>query len=166
MWIMERIINGLNYIHRNGVIHGDLKPQNIVVQEDRHMAVLLDFGLSLVRPGRSSKSKGYTPFYAPPEEMAGKPLVPESDYYSLGMTMLFALSGGHENVERKLVPNDVPDAICEFVKKLIARDVSARPQYGQYDNDLGDLISEVRRKVFGRSFSGMKPIYGKKPGAK
>jgi serine/threonine protein kinase len=163
MWIMERVINGLNYIHRNGVIHGDLKPQNIIVQEDKHMAVLVDFGLSLVKPSSNSQSKGFTPFYAPPEETAGKPLVPESDYYSLGMTMLYALSGSHDHVQRKMVPNDLPDPICEFLKRLITRDVNSRPQYGKLEDDLGDMIQEVRQKVFGRKASGMKPIFGKKP---
>ena len=163
MWISERIINALNYIHRHGVIHGDLKPQNIIVQEDTHMAVLVDFGLSAVKPTHTSESKGYTPYFAPPEEVAGKPLVPESDYYSLGMTMLFALSGSTEYVERKMIPSDVPDEICDFIKRLIARDVNSRPQYGNVGNDLGDMIADVRNKVFGRTSSGMKPIFGKKP---
>ena len=163
MWIIERVINGLNYIHRNGVIHGDLKPQNIIIQEDKHMAVLVDFGLSLVKPTHTTQSKGFTPFYAPPEETANKPLVPESDYYSLGMTMLYALSGGHEHVQRKMIPNDVPDEICDFIKRLIARDVKSRPQYGVLSDDLGDMIQEVRQKVFGRTASNMKPIFGKKP---
>jgi len=163
MWISERIINALNYIHRHGVIHGDLKPQNIIIQEDKHMAVMVDFGLSLVKPTHISEAKGYTPFFAPPEEITGKPLVPESDYYSLGMTMLCALGGGTQFVERKEVPRDLPDEICSFVKRLIARDVNARPQYGKVSDDLGDMISEVRTKVFGRTSSGMKPIFGKKP---
>ena len=127
------------------------------------MAVMVDFGLSLVKPTHTSEAKGYTPFFAPPEEVTGKPLVPVSDYYSLGMTMLYALGGGPEYVERKMVPKDVPDEICSFVKRLIARDVNARPQYGKVSDDLGDMISEVRTKVFGRTSSGMKPIFGKKP---
>ena len=163
MWVMERIINGLNYIHRNGVIHGDLKPQNIIVQEDKHMAVLVDFGLSLVNPTHTTKSKGFTLYYAPPEEAGGKPLVPESDYYSLGMTMLYALSGDHEHVQHKMVPHDLPGPICDFLKRLIVRDVNGRPQYGKCEDDLGDMIQEVRQKVFGRVTSGMKPIFGKKP---
>lgn len=157
-WITERMLNALNYIHRHGVVHGDFKPQNIIVQEEKHMSVLVDFGLSVVKPTSLTESKGYTPFFAPPEEMAGKPLIPESDYYSLGMTMIYALSGGPEYVERKMVPNDVPDEMCKFIKRLIARDVNARPQYGK--EDLCDTIVEIRKKVFGRHRSGMKPIAG------
>ena len=157
-WIAERMLNALNYIHRHGVIHGDIKPQNIIVQEDKHMAVLVDFGLSLVKPTSTSEAKGYTPYYAPPEEVAGKPLVPESDYYSLGMTMLFALAGSADNVARKMVPADVPDELCKFVKRLIARDVNSRPQYGK--EDLCDTILAIRQKVFGRRRSSMKPISG------
>jgi serine/threonine protein kinase len=158
-WITERIINAMNYMHRSGVVHGDIKPQNIIVQEDKHMAVLVDFGLSSVKPTSTSDAKGYTPFFAAPEQIAGKPLLPETDYYSLGMTMLFALGGGSDFVERKLVPNDVPDELCRFIKKLIARDIASRPQYGK--DDLGDMIVQVREKVFGRRRSNLKPICGK-----
>jgi serine/threonine protein kinase len=157
-WISERVLNALNYIHRHGVVHGDLKPQNIIVQPDKHMAVLVDFGLSDVKPTSKSEAKGYTPFFAPPEEIKGKPLIPESDYYSLGMTMIYALSGGTQHVERKQVPNDVPDPLCQFIRKMIARDVNNRPQYAT--EDLCDVIVEIRKKVFGRHRSGMKPIVG------
>lgn len=163
MWIIERVVNGLNYIHRHGVIHGDIKPQNIIVQEDKHMSVLVDFGLSVVKPTSHTESKGYTLYYAPPEEVAGKPLVPESDYYSLGMTLLFALSGSHEYVQRKMIPNDVPDEICKLIKWLITRDINSRPQYGKTEDDLGDIFAKTRQAVFGRTSSGMKPIFGKKP---
>jgi serine/threonine protein kinase len=158
-WIAERIINAINYMHRSGVVHGDIKPHNIIVQEDRHMAVLVDFGLSCVKPTSSTSSKGYTMFFSSPEAIDGKPLIPESDYYSLGMTMLYTLSGGMDYVERKMVPRDVPDELCDFVKKLILKDVSKRPQYPK--DDLGDMIVNVRQKVFGRRRSGLKPI-GKK----
>lgn len=158
-WISERVINAMNYMHRCGVVHGDIKPQNIIVQEDRHMAVLVDFGLAAVKPTSKDEAKGYTQFFAAPEQIAGKPLLPETDYFSLGMTMLYALSGGIDYVERKLIPADVPDELCRFIKKLIARDVSARPQYGK--DDLGDMIIKIREEVFGRRRSGLKPICSK-----
>ena len=159
-WITERNLNALNYIHRHGVIHGDIKPQNIIVQEDKHMAVLVDFGLAAVKPSSDSEAKGYTPFYAPPEEEAGKPLLPESDYYSLGMTMIYALSGSTEYVTRKQVPKNVPDELCDFIKRLIARDINNRPQYGK--EELCDVIVELRQRVFGRRRSNMAPIAGVK----
>lgn len=155
-WITERVLNAMNYIHRHGVVHGDLKPQNIIVQPEKHMAVLVDFGLSMVKPTSKHESKGYTPYFAPPEEIAGRPLIPESDYYSLGMTMIYALAGGSEYVERKQVPASVPNELCAFIKQMIARDVNARPQYDK--DDLCDIIVDIRKKVFGRSRSGMKPL--------
>lgn len=157
-WITERILNALMYIHRHGVVHGDLKPQNVIVEEEKHMAVLVDFGLSDVKPTSTSESKGYTPYFAPPEEISGKPLIPESDYYSLGMTMIYAFSGGYDYVQRKQVPVEVPDEICNFIKRLIAKDVNSRPKYP--DEDLVDTFVEIRKRVFGRARSGMKPLRG------
>lgn len=158
-WIAERIINALNYMHRSGVVHGDVKPQNIIVQEDRHMAVLVDFGLSSVKPTSDTEAQGYTMFFSSPECILGKPPLPESDYYSLGMTLLYTLSGGMEYVERKMVPSGVPNELCEFIKKLIAKDISNRPQYPK--DDLGDMIINIRQKLFGRRRSGLKSISGK-----
>lgn len=157
-WITERVLNALCYIHPHGVIHGDIKPQNVIVQPDKHMAVLVDFGLSAVKPTDASVSKGHTKFYSPPEEVSGEPLVPESDFYSLGMTMIYALSGSVEFVEKRQVPKDVPDELCDFIKRLITRNVSGRPTWEK--EDLCESIKEVRAKAFGRRRSGMKPIPG------
>jgi serine/threonine protein kinase len=157
-WITERILNATMYLHRNGVVHGDIKPQNVIVQPEKHMAVLVDYGLSMSRPTSKDEAKGYTPFYAPPEAISGKPLIPESDYYSIGMTMLYALSGSVENVERKVVPTDVPDELCAFIKRMIARSVENRPQYPA--EDIVDTFVKMRTEAFGRRRSAMKPIPG------
>ena len=154
-WIVERILNALLYLHHHGVVHGDLKPQNIIVQPDIHAVVLVDFGLSVVKPTPKSKAMGYTPFFAPPEQIAGKTLLPASDFYSLGMVMIYALSGNMKAVERVQVPVNVPPAICSFVKGLIAHDILARPQ-----GDLFDQFREIRQEAFGRGRTGMKPIPG------
>ncbi len=157
-WIAERVLNALKYLHFHGVIHGDIKPQNIIIQSDSHTVVLVDFGLSLVKPSCHSASKGFTECFAPPEEIAGSTLLPGSDFYSFGMTMLYALGGGVESVRRKQVPRDVPDALCSFIKRLIVHDVASRPQWKK--EDLFETIQEVRKQAFGRSRSNMKPIPG------
>ena len=42
-WITERILNVLRYMHYHGVVHGDIKPQNIIIQPENHTGVLVDF---------------------------------------------------------------------------------------------------------------------------
>lgn len=158
-WITERILNALMYLHFNGVVHGDVKPQNIIVQPESHTVVLVDFGLSLIKPNQKSESKGHTEYFAPPEEINGAPLVPESDFFSLGMTMIYALGGGNfEAVVKKEVPDDVPEPICSFIRRLIVRDVIARPNWEK--EDLCETIRRLRNQVFGRERSDMKPIPG------
>jgi serine/threonine protein kinase len=156
-WIAQRILNVLMYLHHHGVVHGDLKPQNVIVQPDTHTVVLVDFGLSAVKPARGSKSKGYTDVFAPPEQLAGGTILPESDFYSLGMTMLHALNGGDiDRIESLEVPGDVPDALCRFIKRLIVQDVLDRPKWE--NENLFETIQKVREQSFGRSQSGMKPL--------
>lgn len=152
-WITERLLNTLTYVHHHGVLHGDIKPQNIIVQEDTHIVVLVDFGLAEVKPTALTGSKGYTELFSPPEQITGKTLVPGSDFYSLGMTMLYALGGGFEAAGRKDVPADLPDPMCGFIKSLIVRDVLDRPKLAE---GLFKAFKQVRRDSFGRSSSNMK----------
>ena len=153
-WISERILNALLYLHHHGVIHGDIKPQNIIIQPKQHSVVLVDFGLAMVKPLGSAKSQGYTPIFASPEQIDGKVLLPASDYYSLGMVMIYALNGG-KNLNTKQVPASVPDHMADFINKITKKDILQRPQ-----RDLFDDFVEVRKASFGRTRSGMKDIPG------
>lgn len=153
-WIAERIFNALLYLHHHGVIHGDIKPQNVIIQPSMHSVVLVDFGLAMVKPGSSDKSIGYTPVFAAPEQIKGKALLPASDYYSTGMLMVYALNGG-KHLDKKKVPGSVPDSMVNFITKLIKDDVLSRPQ-----KDIFEDFVKVRYESFGRSRSGMKNISG------
>lgn len=157
-WVAERVLNALKYLHFHGVVHGDIKPQNIIVQPRSHSIVVVDFGLSMVKPTSVSDPKGYTPVFAAPEQLRGSPLVPESDFYSLGMTLLYALSGGPEAAVRLEVPKSVPDPLCDFIRRMLVRSVRDRPNWEK--EDLCASIQKVRRDSFGRDHSNMKPIAG------
>lgn len=152
-WMTERTLNTLKYLHYHGVVHGDLKPQNIIIQPEDHTAVLVDYGLSKVKPTRTDTAAGYTPFFAAPEQMEGKVPIPETDFYGLGMTMIFALGGDIEFIK---VPSHTPDAMVEFIKKLIKREPLRRPNWT--DEDLCESVSKMRTKAFGRNASNMKPL--------
>ncbi len=156
-WITDRLLNTLWYLHDHGVMHGDIKPQNIIIRAKDHEVVLVDFGLSVVNPTATSTSKGYTELFSPPEQIAGRVPVPASDFYSLGMTMIYVLCGGSlDAFTRKMVPVSVPEPMSDFIKKLTARNVLERPRLARAL--CSEFRDEVRVKCFGRSHSNMKPL--------
>jgi hypothetical protein len=99
------LARGLAAVHRAGVVHSDVKPENILVQSDGEgsLAKVSDFGVARLVRGESegaeqgpSASYGYggTPFYEAPEVAAGR-CDARSDVYSLAVTLFEALCGGH-----------------------------------------------------------------------
>lgn len=156
VWIIQRVLNALQYLHFHGVIHGDIKPQNIIVQPDIHMAVLVDYGLAMVKPAADDENIGYTEIYSPPEQQKGEPLIPETDLYSLGMTALFALNNNERRTRQKRLSSKVPKPMRDLLTRLIVRETLSRPNW-----EKGDLIAEyeeMRVKSFGRAHSDMKPL--------
>ena len=154
-WVAERVLNALRYLHDHAVIHGDVKPHNIIIQPDTHQVVLVDYGLSLVRPRKKTINKGCTPAFAAPEQQKDMPLIPETDLYGLGVTMIFALGGDFKKLK---VPLHTPDPLCEFIRDLVVYDPLNRPNWEK--EDLCQKISDVREASFGRRFSEMKPLEG------
>jgi serine/threonine protein kinase/predicted Zn-dependent protease len=95
IFIAKQVCEGLVEAHRLGVIHRDLKPQNIMVDEDGN-ARIMDFGIA-----RSLKTKGITaagvmigtPEYMSPEQVEGKEVDQRSDIYSLGIILYEMVTG-------------------------------------------------------------------------
>lgn len=147
-WIFERLLAGLNYLHANGVIHGDIKPQNVVLQPESHGAVMIDFGLSMVKPTGKSMNIGYTEHFSPPEQLSSdrKPLIPETDLYALGMTMLYALTGKLTKRGDRL-PSTIPPEMVKFIQALTDPDIRKRPNW--QTADLLYEFGQLRTKVFG-----------------
>jgi hypothetical protein len=67
--------------------------------------------------------------------------------------MIYALGG---DIEYKNVPNNVPDSLCEFIKKLIRLEVLLRPNWEK--ENLCQTIQDVRLKAFGRKSTAMRPL--------
>ncbi len=88
--VARQILEVLAFVHLRGALHLDLKPANLIVDEDFRLQ-LLDFGLG-VRRGR--KSLGGTPFFAAPEVLLGGTPDPRSDLFSLGAVLVTALWPG------------------------------------------------------------------------
>jgi serine/threonine protein kinase len=128
--VLGRLLRALRVLHHRGIVHNDIKPANIILEPDRHGVVLVDFGVSSVRPRSSSAASGYTPGFAAPEIEAGSPPLPESDLYSLGLSVMWALGGDPFG---RVLPPGVPEPLLELLVALTRREASRRPRWDTRD---------------------------------
>jgi serine/threonine protein kinase len=146
-----QVCKSLAEAHEKGVIHRDLKPQNIflaqVAGEKEEVAKVLDFGVAKILspeadPDKVTKSVVMgTPAYLSPERLDGRPPSPATDLYSLGITLYECLSGmrpfvGDTNEvmrkhrEEPVPPLNVPDcpkALENLVYQLMEKEPTKRP---------------------------------------
>jgi serine/threonine-protein kinase Stk1 len=95
------LLDALAHSHQRGVLHGDLKPSNVMLAEDGLR--LFDFGLGQATDGvlaglpRLSRDRvhAWTPGYAAPEVLDGKPLSAAADIYSIACVLFELASGEH-----------------------------------------------------------------------
>lgn len=86
--VFEQLLQAVAYIHRSGIVHNDIKPENILVTRADNDVRLIDFGLADDDAHYLARTLGCTPLYASPELlMQEKDIDARSDIYSLGMIM-------------------------------------------------------------------------------
>ncbi|MBE9012921.1 protein kinase [Pseudanabaenaceae cyanobacterium LEGE 13415] len=98
--ILLDLLPTLSDIHRQGIVHRDIKPDNIILRRSDGKPVLIDFGAVKETMGTVMNSKQNqthsivigTPGFMPSEQMAGRPVF-SSDLYSLGLTAIYLLTG-------------------------------------------------------------------------
>lgn len=92
--LLREVARGLATAHRHGVVHRDLKPDNVRVGPEMRPRIL-DFGLavSLDEAGQRGRAFEGTPLYASPEQVLGRPLTTASDLFAFGSLMFKVLTG-------------------------------------------------------------------------
>ncbi len=116
-------------LHRFGLLHGDLKPANVVVDDDGE-GHLVDLGLAVPWSGEAAPARGFTPNYAAPELFEGAALDGRTEVFALAATLRDALAGARADVDVDRVlspvlaagldphPSGRPAGVDEFVQRL------------------------------------------------
>jgi eukaryotic-like serine/threonine-protein kinase len=93
--LMIQMTDALDYAHRQQVVHRDIKPGNIIYDDEVHKATLTDFGIAYVSDNSKTRTGTIigSPFYMSPEQVLGQKVDGRSDIFSLGVTFYQLLSG-------------------------------------------------------------------------
>jgi hypothetical protein len=142
---LSEVAAGLAHAHERGVIHRDIKPHNILLDENGRPK-LTDFGVARALDATHATRTGSylgTALYSPPEQLRGDGVTPKSDVYSLGVTLYHAATGqppfvgapieiASQHVSREPPPpRELNDAVSPSLEALILdcmnKDPDARP---------------------------------------
>jgi serine/threonine protein kinase len=148
--IIFKCAKALDYAHRHGVVHRDIKPTNILITQDYDIKIG-DFSIAHINKPDSTETQPMgmmgSPRYMSPEQLREDDITGQSDLFSLGVVMYELLCGKHpfaaENFSRLInrilneepmamrdVRQDIPEVLQEVVSKAMQKDISKRYAMG------------------------------------
>ena len=157
--IGRQIAEGLEAAHAEGVVHRDIKPQNVMF-DPRGDVKLMDFGLAAPVSGCGTDPDGHifgTPCYMAPEQFRGEDVDPRTDFYALGV-MLFELATGfapfhaEDSIQlagmhlqqpapdARSLNQHLPEAFAKLLQRLMAKAKEDRPENAR---DMLQLLQEL-----------------------
>jgi serine/threonine protein kinase len=154
------VAEALHAAREIGLVHGDVKPGNIMLDE-KGRAKLVDFGIARFGGGRAGSGEALgTPYYIAPEQVRGRPVDHRADIYSLGASLFHALAArppfpgsSVKEVLQARLDSPAPDllkvrpSLHRRTGDVVARMLATEPadRYGDYPELLADLREACRQ---------------------
>lgn len=141
--MLEEVGGALGSAHRHGVVHGDVKASNVLL-DDEGNALLTDFAVASRTVDAAGTPQTSTPASISPEERGGRHLAPASDVYALAVLAVEVLTAAHPSLEQPTAGlgaarPDLPPALQTVLARAMEPDPERR--YGRVE----DLLRELRR---------------------
>lgn len=170
--VLMDVADALGYAHRRGVIHRDVKAENILIDSSTGSAMVTDFGIARLAEAAPLTATGQvlgTVHYLSPEQVSGENVDARSDIYSLGVVGFLALAGRFPfdaplasavliaHVTKSPPPlhtlaPDTPRVLADLIDRCLAKDPAERPQRGEDIVDaLRSMADEVARETKDRA---------------
>jgi eukaryotic-like serine/threonine-protein kinase len=92
-YIIKQVCDALYFVHNKGKVHLDIKPSNIMINPDNFKVKVIDFGISMDIRKEALKMPLGTPSYMSPEQIDSGRILPQTDIFSLGVTLCEMVSG-------------------------------------------------------------------------
>jgi len=141
-YIMRQLIEALAYLHEQGIVHRDLKLENLLlVRKDALEIKLADFGLSRIYSGKKLQTACGTPFYIAPDIIKGHGYGPAVDMWAAGVILYVLLSGRlpfaaekNSHLFKMILSGDLVfkspqfDTVSEQAKDLIGKLITVDPE--------------------------------------
>jgi eukaryotic-like serine/threonine-protein kinase len=138
--LASQVAEALDAAHRRGIVHRDIKPQNVLIDEAGD-AKVADFGIALAASRTSTSGTNIllgTPSYMSPEQAMGERVGPESDLYSLGIVLYEMLTG--------TVPFAAEGALATAMKHLTEPPLSPRTRNASVPEGMEALVMRLLSK--------------------
>lgn len=172
-YFMYKILGALEHSHSRGIIHSDVKPQNMMIDKDGEI-ILTDFGIASIPSDISGSDELRrealgTAYYMSPEQAGGKMVFEQSDIYSVGVILYEAVAGrlpfsdedpyvvmekhiAETPVSPASYAEDIPDGLIQIITKAMRKNADERYITAR---EMADAIEEITKNPT-KTFDGIE----------